>query len=586
MSDVVQQIKDKLSIIDVVSLYVELHKAGKNFKGKSPFTAEKTPSFYVSPDRGMYYCFSTSQGGDMFNFVQIMEGVDFKEALKILAGKAGVELIPENPQKRSERERWYAALEAATIFYSDSLSKEEEAQSYLKRRGVKPETIAKWRIGFAPGPPKYGWRDTKDKLESENFKRDELFKVGLIKSAEGGKEPFDVFRDRIMFPMSEPSGKIVAFSGRILHPDEKSPKYVNSPETELYKKSELLYGYDKAKNGIRNLGFSLIVEGQFDVVMCHQAGYGNTVAVSGTALTLHHVQLLERLSDKVVLALDADKAGIAAMKKAANLMLKRGLDVKVAEMPAGNDPADMISNNPVEFKKVIGKSVHVIEFLLHLVRRENDDNRAFKLKTQHEIYPFILLLPSRVDQYAFAEIVAKETAVPVDVVWYEIEHLRQQSNSGQAQVAPQVVKTESIVTNSGKMNNNDANYYKAYVFLLAAIQILDAELVSRLKTEIFKIKEIAEIAEPDAAELSGLIFSLEQQFSDLPQLAVVEEVVAKLNQFKAGLIRKQLLGHRMELQDMSGGSDDVKFESTLRMITEYEKKLREPNFVVEMFIGV
>lgn len=584
MSDVVQQIKDKLSIIDVVSSYVELHKAGKNFKGKSPFAAEKTPSFYVSPDRGMYYCFSTSQGGDMFNFVQIMEGVDFKEALKILAGKAGVELIPENPQKRSERERWYAALEAATIFYSDLLTKEVEALDYLKRRGVKSETIAKWRIGFAPGPPKYGWRDTKDKLEAENFKRDELFKVGLIKSAEGGKEPFDVFRDRIMFPMAEPSGKIVAFSGRILHPDEKSPKYVNSPETELYKKSELLFGYDKAKNGIRTLGFSLIVEGQFDVVMCHQAGYGNTVAVSGTALTLHHVQLLERLSDKVVLALDADKAGIAAMKKAANLMLKRGLDVKVAEMPMGNDPADMISSSPVEFKKVIGKSVHVIEFLLHLLRREISDDRAFKLKTQHEVYPFILLLPSRVDQYAFAEIVAKETGVPVDVVWYEIEHLRQQTNT--TNYSNQIVKVTPTVPDGKPPANSDSTYYKAYVFLLAAMEIVEEELAKRLQTEISQIKVIAEIDEPDTIEISGLIFSLEQQFSDLPKLAVLEEIIAKLNQFKVGLIRKQLLGHRMELQEMEKGKDDARFESALVMVAEYEKKLREPHYVADKFFGV
>ncbi len=267
-------------------------------------------------------------------------------------------------------------------------------------------------------------------------------------------------------------------------------------------------------------------------------------------------------------------------------MLKRGLDVKVAEMPAGHDPADMINDNQAEFKKVIGKSVHVIEFLLHLLRKEISDDRAFKLKTQHEVYPFILLLPSRVDQYAFAEIVAKETGVPVDVVWYEIEHLRKMSNNEHHQASSQITKTESTTVTNNKMNNNDANYYKAYVFLLASIQIIDTVLANRLKAEILKIKEIAEIPEPDATELSGLIFSLEQQFSDLPQLAVAEEVVAKLNQFKAGLIKKQLLGHRMELQDMEGEFDEAKFESTLKMITEYEKKLREPNFVVEMFIGV
>jgi DNA primase len=333
MGDSVQQIKDRLSILDVISPYVELHRAGKNFKGKSPFTAEKTPSFYVSPDRGMYYCFSTSQGGDMFTFIQAMEGVDFRGALKLLADKAGVELVAEDPKKKTERERWYAAMQDATTYYAEQLEKTPAAKEYLENRGVTTATLQKWQIGFAPGPPAHGWRMVKDHLEGKGYTKDELFRVGLIKSTEGGKEPFDVFRDRIMFPLFDQNGKVVAFSGRILSRD---------------KKSELLFGYDKAKHGIRQLNFSLIVEGQFDVVMAHQAGYTNTVAVSGTALTLHHVQLLERLSDRVVLALDADRAGIAAMKKAAELMLKRGIDVKVAEMPLGADPADIIKKDPNE----------------------------------------------------------------------------------------------------------------------------------------------------------------------------------------------------------------------------------------------
>jgi len=582
MSDVVQQIKEKLSILDVVSPYVELHKAGKNFKGKSPFAAEKTPSFYVSPDRGMYYCFSTSQGGDMFNFVQAMEGVDFKEALKVLAEKAGVELVPENPQKRTERERWYAALEAATIFYGEQLPKETEAVEYLKKRGVKPETIAKWRIGFAPGPPKSGWREVKDYLESAGYLRGELLKTGLIKNTEGGKEPFDVFRDRIMFPLFEPSGKVVAFSGRILHPDDKAPKYVNSPETELYKKSDLLYGYDKAKTGIRNLGFSLIVEGQFDVVMCHQAGYSNTVAVSGTALTLHHVQLLERLSDKVVLALDADRAGINAMKKAANVMLGRGLDVKVAEMPLGTDPADIISSNSTEFKQVIGHSVHVIEFLLHVLRREVTDDRSFKLKARDEILPFILLLPNRIDQEHFVGKVAEAIKTTPDAVRYELEHLRQQMANKSTAHPYNEIKVESKPVNPDQPPSDTV--YKAHVFLLAATTVVPEKLAKRLLVEITEIKNIAELVEPTPAELSGLIFSLEQQFANLPELAVIEEVVAKLNQLKTNLIRRQLLTYRLELKEMEATQNDDRMIEVLTKVTEHEKKLREVHFNAETFI--
>lgn len=579
MSDAVQQIKERLSIVDVVSPYVELHKAGKNFKGKSPFSAEKTPSFYVSPDRGMYYCFSTSQGGDIFNFIQVMEGVDFKEALKILAQKAGVELVPEDPKQKTEREQTYAVLEAATQFYQAELPKEAEAVAYLKQRGVQAETIAKWRIGFAPGPPRAGWRETKDALEATGIAKDVLFKAGLIKSAEGGKEPFDVFRDRIMFPMAEPNGKIVAFSGRILHPNDKAPKYVNSPETSLYKKSELLFGYDKAKTGIRNLNFSLIVEGQFDVVMCHQAGYSNAVAVSGTALTLYHVQLLERLSEKVVLALDADRAGISAMKKAADLMLRRGLDVKVAELPLGKDPADLISENKADFKKVIGSSVHVIEFLLHVLRREIADDRSFKLRVGAEVLPFILLLPNRIDQEHFTAKVAEAIGTTVEAIRFELDRLREQ-------IKPAIVREPvSLVQHVDGQAVRPVSdlVQKSYVYLTAAIELLEPSFAKKVQQAATEIKALGQVAEPDESERAGVLFMLEQQFATMSKLALQEEIVAKLNQFKTYLLRKQLAECRAQLQSTETAADETKLSQTLAQIKELETKRREPAYEVAGF---
>lgn len=585
MSDTVQQIKDKLNIIDVISPYVELHKAGKNFKGKSPFAAEKTPSFYVSPDRGMYYCFSTSQGGDIFNFVQAMEGVDFKEALKILAQKAGVELVAEDPKKRSEREHLLAALEAATVFYTECFKKESEAVEYLKRRGVKDETIAKWRIGYAPGPPAHGWRETKEQLESAGYTRDELLKAGLIKTTEGGKEPFDVFRDRVMFPLFDAGGKVVAFSGRILAKDTEAPKYVNSPETVLYKKSELLYGYDKAKTGIRNLNFSLIVEGQFDVVMCHQAGYNNTVAVSGTALTLHHVQLLERMSNKVVLALDADRAGINAVKKGAALMLGRGLDVKVAELSLGKDPADLILENPTEFKHVIGKSVHVIEFLLHVLRREIAEERSFRQKVQQEIYPFVLLLPSRTEQYSFAEVIAKFIGVPIDIVWHEVERLRVQEREKTAREASYQDRTAKVNEVVPEVKMQDSAQ-RTYLYLKAACLVVAKPLQTVITSELKNIIAITELPEPVEADIAGLVFDIEQYFDHLPTLAVQEELVAKLNQLKEALIKGKLTEYRTQLRTAEEEGNDELVMQTLKTLQIYEGKRRELHYQVETLFGV
>ena len=575
MSDSVQQIKDRLSILDVISPYVELHRAGKNFKGKSPFTAEKTPSFYVSPDRGMYYCFSTSQGGDMFTFVQAMEGVDFKESLKILAQKAGVELVAEDPKKKTERERWYGALHDATAYYVGQLEKVPAAVEYLENRGVQKATLQKWQIGFAPGPPAYGWRMVKEQLEGKGYTKDELFKVGLIKGTEGGKEPFDVFRDRIMFPLFDQNGKVVAFSGRILSKDTEAPKYVNSPETELYKKSELLFGYDKAKHGIRQFNFSLIVEGQFDVVMAHQAGYTNTVAVSGTALTLHHVQLLERLSGRVVLALDADRAGIAAMRRAAELMLKRGVDVKVAEMPLGKDPADIIRADAAEFKQIVGKSVHVIEFLLHVVCREETDERTLKRRTRAEVLPFLLLLPDRIDQEHFVGVVAAAIHSTTDAVRFELERLREQTKAGPL---PHNEIIDGVVKEA--VDKHDV-IRSTRIYLEAAVAVIPPTVAAFVKGEIDKLLSEEKETPLGDSEVAGVTFSLEQQFSKLPLLAIEEEVISRLNHFRTLLTRRQLAQYRQLLNEAQESSNDELLMATLEAIKAHEQSLRLPAYTVD-----
>lgn len=582
MSDSVQQIKDKLSIIDVISPYVELHKAGKNFKGKSPFSAENTPSFYVSPDRGMYYCFSTSQGGDMFTFVQAMEGVDFKGALTILADKAGVELVPEDPKKRSERERLYAAMEAATVFYTDWLERHAAAGEYLAGRGVTPQTVAKWRIGYAPGPPQYGWRETKSALEAKKYTKDELLKAGIIKEAQGGKEPFDVFRDRIVFPMSDPSGRVVAFSGRLLTKDSEAPKYVNSPETQLYKKSELLFGYDKAKEGIRKFNFSLIVEGQFDVVMCHQAGYSNTVAVSGTALTTHHVQLLERLSDKVVLALDADRAGITAMKKGAAVMLARGLDVKVAALPDGQDPADMISNDVTQFKLVIGGSMHVVEFLVKTLQKQIPDERQFLLRVKEEVYPLAGIPHNRTDRYTLAKLISTQTDMPVDVVWQDMEEMRVTTNTQASTAEFATSKTVDALVPSA---NGQAAHERAYTYLLGALAVLDESEKGVVETVLADIATIASAPEIDDSDLTAVVFMLEQQFADMPTLAKHEDITARLNQYRVGVIRRELQAARKMLGEAETAGDEDGVASALQQIQAGEAQLRKDNYTAENLFG-
>ena len=352
MADTVQQIKDRLSIVDVVSQYVKLQRAGASLRARCPFHAERTPSFHVSPERGTYHCFGCNVGGDIFSFVEAIEGLDFKGALKVLAERAGVELVYERggKEKKDERERLFELLEAATIFYTSRLN--DAAKKYLKERGMTDATIQTFRLGLAGD----SWSEASEYLRTKKFTDKEILEAGVAKNPAGQQAAYgagnersrllDKFRNRIMFPIADSAGRVVGFSGRIFgeaaSPD--APKYLNSPETPLFHKSRVLYGFDKAKVAIRKLNCAVLVEGQMDLLASHQAGWANTVAVSGTAFTPEHAALVKRMTENLVLALDADEAGIKAAGRAARTALQGGLNVKVARLPTGLDPADLIQS--------------------------------------------------------------------------------------------------------------------------------------------------------------------------------------------------------------------------------------------------
>lgn len=574
MADVVQQIKDRLNIIDVISPYVELHKAGKYLKARCPFHNEKTPSFHVSPEKGMYHCYGCGVGGDMFTFIEAIEGVDFKAALKILADKARVELVPVSPEKQSERERLFAVMEAAAQFYVAELHKNPDVQAYIKKRGVLTDTIASWRIGYAPGPPQGGWRATKAHLRAQGFTEKELVAAGLVKEAGEGKESYDVFRQRVMFPLFDQSGRVVAFSGRTLESGTDIPKYVNSPETELFKKSEILYGYDRAKHGIRQLDFSLIVEGQFDVVMSHQAGYSNTVAVSGTAFTLEHAHLLERLSPRVVLALDADKAGIAAAKKVADIMLRRGLDVKVAILPDGKDPADIVKDDPKEFKRCIGSSVHVIEFLMQRLLTAQLDSRTLKLRAREEVIPYIPLLPNRIDQDHFETVVAELLKTTKDAVHYEVERIEERDQSA--------MRVEPVRDGGELVREDVGSRFKALLtYLLGVMPLFEESVQGRVRRVISEICEapyaVLETQVP-VAKRAEVLFKAESQHASQPKLQFETDVIHALNQLRVTQIRQAIKDAKEQLAEAELSGDQTEILRCLTIIQEKQKRLQDEPF--------
>lgn len=422
--DVKDEIKEKLNIVDIVSAYVKLKPAGKNYVGLSPFTNEKTPSFYVSPDRNLYYCFSTNQGGDIFSFVQKMEGLDFRGALKVLAEKAGVSLRPQDRKKWEERDVLFAVMEEATKFFEATLQRNAQALEYLKKRGLENKTIQSFRLGFAP----LEWRKLKDYLESKGFSEPHIEKAGLIKKTEKGS--YDRFRSRIMFPIADTSGRVVAFSGRIFIADvstatedqKNAAKYLNSPDTPLFNKSEIFFGLDRAKNIIKKHDFAILVEGQMDLLMLHQIGYTNTVAGSGTALTdktqtkeglLSHMGLIQRLTKNLLLAYDSDRAGINAARKAARIALALGMDTKVIAMPSGVDPADyVLSHGKEAWATLVRNAVSVIELLTQRIVLEESDTFKVGRRIREEVLPEITLIPSAVDQDHYLKKVSEITTIP------------------------------------------------------------------------------------------------------------------------------------------------------------------------------
>jgi DNA primase len=403
----VDQIKEKLSIEEVLSSYIKLERAGKNFKARCPFHNEKTPSFMVSPDRGTYHCFGCSRGGDIFSFVEEFERTDFKGALKVLAERAGVPLKPINPKEKNEQDRLFDTLEEATEFFVQNLQKNKSAQEYLKERGLKEETITEWKLGFIPDE----WRLLKNHLKERGYTEKELLDAGLIKKSTKGGELYDTFRGRIIFPIFDSASRVVGFSGRVFENDSEA-KYLNSPDGPLFNKSKLLYGFEHAKTSIRTYSFCILVEGQMDVLLAQQAGFTNTLGIQGTALTPHHTDILNRFTENVVIALDADPAGLESTKKSALQGLVRGMDVKIAELPQGTDPAEILKEDSKMWKKIIKEATHIVEFLTHHIQNEEKDLRKQKLRIRREVLPFIAHMDNKVDQAHFLSFVARKTGIP------------------------------------------------------------------------------------------------------------------------------------------------------------------------------
>lgn len=355
-----EKIKEKLDVVDFIKNYVELKPAGRNWKGRCPFHQERTPSFIVSKDRQMWHCFGCAKGGDIFKFLMEFENLEFREALKILAEKAGVELRSLSPEEYRQFGVLYDINEAAKDYYVESSKLFTIGRDYLLKRGLKAETMEEFEVGFAPNE----FDKTTTHLIKKGFKVDDIIRAGISFRSESGRVG-DRFRGRIMFPIHDHSGKVIAFSGRILPELEAKTdmgKYVNSPETQIYNKSKILYGFWKTKKHIRDSRTALLVEGQMDFLMAFQSGVDNLIATSGTALTVEHLKTLKPIADRVIISFDNDSAGIMAAERGIDLLGEADFNVAVLHLGSYKDPADAAEADPAFLPKAMAEAKSATHF--------------------------------------------------------------------------------------------------------------------------------------------------------------------------------------------------------------------------------
>jgi len=467
MSDI-DEIKSRLNIVDVLGEYIRLERAGANYRANCPFHNEKSPSFMVSEEKQIWHCFGCQKGGDIFGFVMEIEGLEFREALKTLAEKAGVELQRVNPRQTEQKNKTLDILEMATKFYQAHLlqtSAGKKIINYLHERGLSDESIKEFRLGYAPD----GWKNTMSFLVNKGYSVSEIEKTGLLVkkdntqipnskfqipndlstgqtgipnsndqinstnqklpastrgddrlSTQGGQTTnhYDRFRNRIMFPVADTNSKVVGYSARVAPGgDESQAKYVNTPETEVYHKSKILYGINKAKGEIRQAGAVLLVEGNMDVIAAHQVGLKNTVAVSGTALTQEHLNIIKRYTDNIKMCFDMDNAGELATKKSIKLCFGKGVSVHVVQLLSGKDAADLAKNNPEALKESVEKAKSAMEyFFMNIFAKYDKEKVEDKKIITEELLEMIGYLANDIEKSHWLKKLAVELDVPENIL--------------------------------------------------------------------------------------------------------------------------------------------------------------------------
>src|SRR3989338_2930956 len=524
--NILNEIQDKCDIVEIISSYVSLKPSGRNFKACCPFHHEKTPSFIVSPDKQIYHCFGCNSGGNAFNFIKEYEKMDFIDAVKMLAEKTGVKL----PESRSNEEQdssivsaVYTANDIAANYYSNLLEKTSSAEPkrYIAKRGLDASIIKKFRIGYADS----SWKGLLDYLSGRGIKQDTILKAGLVIKGKDNSY-YDLFRNRVIFPIFDVRDRVIGFGARVM--DDTLPKYINSPETAVYKKGQHLYGLNFAKACIKERNFAIITEGYLDVITCHQYGVNNAIASLGTALTTEQIRLLKRYTHNVVMLYDADQAGEMASLRGLDLFLEEGMNVKIATLEKGHDPDSSLRESGREnFDTAIKRSKSLFTYKLDILNSRFDNKEPeSKAEIIKEMLSTIHRVKNAIVKAEYIRLLSHELSVKEDAVWEELRKIK--------------VHPERRTTNDERRNICQPIDISPAEKILARLMLEDVNIVKIVRGELkpsdFTNKDIRNIAETlfsidtenDAIDINRLINSMEDRVpQNVISFIVNEEVDIK-----------------------------------------------------------
>lgn len=597
----VEEIKAKLNIEEVVGGYLQLQRAGRNLKACCPFHNEKSPSFIVSPERQSWHCFGCGEGGDIFSFVMKIEGVEFVDALKTLADKAGVQLKKTNYKESGEKSNIMEVIAAAKKFYVGCLKIKGgvKAYEYLRGRGLTDEIIEKFELGFAPD----SWSLLSEYLVKKGFKEKDIFAAGMTVQKEKGGF-YDRFRGRIMFPINNIAGQTVGFSSRIMPGgDEKSAKYINTPETPVYNKGRILYGLDKAKIFLRQKDQCVMVEGNVDVIASFQAGVNNVVATSGTALTADQLRIIKRYTNNIVFSFDMDSAGAKAANRGIEMALAEGMDVSLIRVPEGKDPADAVKSDPKIWQMAADNPIKIMDFYFESVLGKYDwRDVEGKKHIAEELLRVIAKISNNIEQSFYLNKLSGEIGIEEKDLREEMKEIKRRDSgerSFEARRVPTVASKKPereyqlqqnllgfIALNLGAFGSKfasledvfeDKDYLDIYKEMLDCYQsrkILRGEDLEQIKQKLADKPSYRNGSQNLSLVLDTALFGVESH-ADEEALDTISEAGKCILNLREIILRRKLKQIAIEIKEAEKNKDAALLEKLskeqIRLISEIER---------------